>query len=81
MSKPCERVDSHGAHDSCLGLRPMPSDIGEPAPGIGMVLTMPELTPIATCECGHRSYGDSINDAVLAWTAHVTATPDCREKL
>lgn len=49
--------------------------------GLAMMLSLPGASPVATCECGHRSHGDSINDAVLAWTAHVTGTPACREKL
>lgn len=49
-------------------------------PGVGMVLNIGG-GPEATCECGNRSFGDSINDAVLAWTKHVTSTPACREKL
>lgn len=49
--------------------------------GLTATIQFSDADPIVTCECGHRSFGDSINDAVLAWAAHVTATPTCREKL
>lgn len=46
-----------------------------------MNLHFEDVDPVATCECGKHFHGDSINDAVLKWTAHVTRTPECREKL
>ena len=75
----CARVDPHGAHGHCPGLRPMPNDIRDD--GLAMVLRFNDTDPLATCECGHRSFGDSINDAVIAWAEHVTRTPACRERL
>lgn len=40
--------------------------------GMSMTLTIPEVDAIATCECQKAFRGDSINDAVLAWTRHLT---------
>lgn len=31
-----------------------------------------DADPVVTCECGARLYGDSVNDAVLAWARHIT---------
>lgn len=49
--------------------------------GIGVTVALSEVTPEATCECGNRSFGDSINDALLAWAKHVTVASPCRAKL
>jgi hypothetical protein len=49
--------------------------------GLLMRLYFNDADPVAECECGNRSPGDSINDAVSAWAKHVVKTPDCREKL
>jgi len=54
---------------------------GAVPPGLLAGLAFSDADPVMTCECGHRSHGDSVNDAVLAWTRHVTSTPECREKL
>ena len=43
---------------------------------IAMTLHFDDADPVATCmvkDCGWHAHGDSINDAVLAWTAHLTA--------
>lgn len=54
------------------------SMVGGPIPiprlGVGMRLRLSHLDaePRVDCECGHSSFGDSLNDAVLAWTEHVT---------
>jgi hypothetical protein len=37
-----------------------------------IVLIMSDCDPIATCHCGARCFGDSINDALLAWGEHLT---------
>ena len=37
-----------------------------------MSLGWSDADPVAECGCGARFVGDSINDAVLAWTKHVT---------
>lgn len=49
--------------------------------GISMALHFEDIDPVATCECGWHAHGDAINDAVLAWTKHVTSTPACRDRL
>lgn len=36
-----------------------------------MDLSIPECSPLATCECGARIYGDSVNDTLIAWGEHV----------
>jgi hypothetical protein len=48
---------------------------------ITMTLEFDDADPVATCECGWHGHGDSINDAVLAWTKHLTSSPECRDKL
>ena len=35
-------------------------------------LTFSDATPIMTCQCGVRCFGDSINDALAAWGTHLT---------
>lgn len=37
-----------------------------------MTLHMSDCDPIATCACGVRCFGDSINDALIAWGKHLT---------
>lgn len=42
---------------------------------IGMTLHFEDVTPVATCTvigCRRCFHGDSVNDAVLAWTAHIS---------
>jgi hypothetical protein len=39
----------------------------------GMVLGWNDCDPVAVCHCGARLAGDSVNDAVLAWTQHLTS--------
>jgi hypothetical protein len=42
---------------------------------MSMTLHFDDADPIATCttkECHWHGHGDSVNGAVLAWTAHVT---------
>ena len=44
--------------------------------GIGMTLHFEDADPVATCRtanCRQHFHGDSVNDAVLAWTAHLAA--------
>ena len=39
-----------------------------------MTLHFEDVDPVATCrvgDCGWDAHGDSVNDAVLAWTAHL----------
>ncbi|WP_327066837.1 hypothetical protein [Kitasatospora sp. NBC_01302] len=38
-----------------------------------MELGWNDCDPVATCHCDARCVGDSVNDAVLAWAAHLTA--------
>ncbi|MFB4276053.1 hypothetical protein ACBJ59_12215 [Nonomuraea sp. MTCD27] len=35
-------------------------------------LAFSDATPIMTCRCGVRCFGDSINDALTAWGIHLT---------
>ena len=54
-----------------------------PADAALMSLHFDDADPIATClivpeatpgkQCGWHAHGDSLNDAVKAWTAHLTA--------
>lgn len=37
-----------------------------------MQLTFSDCDLVATCHCGARCYGDSINDALNAWGQHLT---------
>ena len=37
-----------------------------------MELDFKECDPVATCDCGARCFGDSINDALIAWGKHLT---------
>lgn len=39
-----------------------------------MELTFDDADPVAYCACGWHTHGDSVNDAVLAWTSHLTGT-------
>jgi hypothetical protein len=43
-------------------------------------LSLGDNNPSVECQCGARVYGDSLNDAVTAWTAHITGS-ECREEL
>lgn len=38
-----------------------------------MELGWNDCDPVAVCHCGARLVGDSVNDAVLAWTKHLTS--------
>ena len=47
-----------------------------PPGSIGMTLIFEDADPVATCHtgiCRSHFHGDSVNDAVLAWTAHLAA--------
>lgn len=57
-----EHAALHQAIDSMIGQQG----------GVLMKLVMGETDPIVTCGCGNRFHGDSINDAVTNWTAHIT---------
>lgn len=37
-----------------------------------MELDFKDCDPVATCHCGARCFGDSINDALIAWGQHLT---------
>ena len=37
-----------------------------------MTLYFDDADPVASCLCGWHTHGDSLNDAVLGWTAHLT---------
>lgn len=40
---------------------------------LGMSLGWSDAYPVATCTCGARFIGDSLNDTVLGWAKHVTS--------
>ena len=48
-----------------LDLPPLPR--GDIVAGLGFS----DADPVMECQCGSRFKGDSINDAVLGWTAHL----------
>lgn len=39
---------------------------------MGGSLSFSDADPIMTCQCGARCFGDSINDALIAWGSHLT---------
>ena len=48
-----------------------------PARSAAMSLHFDDADPVAECHlagCKWHAHGDSLNDAVLAWTKHLTAT-------
>lgn len=57
--------------------------IEAPADAALMSLHMDDADPVVTClipkqagpggQCGWHAHGDAVNDAVTAWTAHLTA--------
>lgn len=40
--------------------------------GISGSLSFSDATPIMICQCAVRCVGDSVNDALIAWSGHVT---------
>lgn len=49
--------------------------------GVKMELQQTDVEFRVVCECGSVASGDSMNDVVLNWTAHVAATSEHREAL
>lgn len=43
-------------------------------------IELPESDWVVTCECGNRSFGDSLLDALAAFAKHLTGTA-CRDRL
>jgi hypothetical protein len=58
------------ARAALIALGWTPPGVGQT--GIGGALSFSDATPIMTCQCGARCFGDSINDALKAWGGHVT---------
>jgi hypothetical protein len=77
LGKPIDHTAEHQGHDSwadwwaqlCAEVRALANK----QPGAaGMRLGWNDCDPVAICHCGARCVGDSVNDAVLAWTRHLT---------
>jgi hypothetical protein len=42
------------------------------ADGVKVLLSFSDADPVMTCQCGAKCFGDSVNDALIAWGKHVT---------
>lgn len=55
------------------GIKVITGTIAEPKPAFrpAMELGWSDCDPVATCYCGARCKGDSVNDALIAWGQHL----------